>query len=147
MTEAHAILGRGIDAPTPDGEFWHWAYHPVVLDALCRFRTAFLADCSTPARVALRGIILGALHGPKQKTLSTYFSNQCPRTYSPKPAYATRFWKSRRMRPDWVDCASVIRLRAQRDFSAQPAVSGFVRLSDSRRSESLVPEIPGQRFD
>ncbi len=37
----------------------------------------------------------GALHGPKQKTFPSYFSNQCPRTYAPKPAYATRFWRER----------------------------------------------------
>lgn len=58
-------------------------------------RAPLLASCSTAPRVALRGIILGALHGPKQKTFPSYFSNQCPRTYAPKPAYAVRFWQFR----------------------------------------------------
>ena len=83
LTEAGQILAKGEARQIPVGEFWQWAYHPAVLDSLCRFREAFLVDCSTAARIALRGILLGALHGPKQKAFPSYFSNQCPHTYAP----------------------------------------------------------------
>jgi hypothetical protein len=139
VAEARSILNSDIVALTPDGAFWRWAYHSTVLDPLCRLRRAFSLDCSTPSRVALRGIILGALHGPKQKTFQSYFSNQSPRTYAPKPAYSLRFWKSRRLRPEPVDLLKIIERRAERYFSALPPASGSVRLSDSRRLESLAP--------
>jgi DNA methylase len=147
ISEADAILKSNIAAPTPDGEFWRWAYHSDVLQALCRLRNALLAHCSTAARIALRGVILGALHGPTQKSFPSYFSNQCPRTYAPKPAYATRFWKSRRLTPQRIDLLGIIKRRAERYFSALPTASGAVRLADSRRPESLTPERSGQRFD
>lgn len=100
LSEARQILAERRARHVPTNEFWQWAFHPSVLDALCRLREAFLEDCSTESRVALRGIALGALHGPKQKSFPSYFSNQCPRTYAPKPAYATRFWKARSLFPD-----------------------------------------------
>jgi hypothetical protein len=95
LAEARRILTEEEARQIPGGDFWQWAFHPAVLNALCRFREAFLEDCTSDARIALRGIILGALHGPKQKTFPSYFSNQCPRTYAPKPAYAVRFWHAR----------------------------------------------------
>lgn len=147
MADAQAILSSGIPATVPKGAFWRWAYHRDVLQSLCRFRAAILADCSTPARIALRGIILGALHGPKQKTFPSYFSNQCPRTYAPKPAYATRFWQSRSLKPENVDVLGVIERRAKRYFSDLPSTLGSVRLSDSRLSHSFEPPVSGQKFD
>lgn len=138
LAEARAILRSNIAAPTPVGKFWRWAYHADVLAALCRFRSSLLVDCSTPSRRALRGIILGALHGPKQKTFPSYFSNQCPRTYAPKPAYALKFWQSHGLKPERVDLLSVIKRRSERYFSEPATVSGSVRLSDSRHPEGLT---------
>ena len=112
LAVANRILTERKACHIPTGEFWRWAFHPTVLEALCQFREAFLKDCTTNARIALRGIILGALHGPKQKTFPSYFSNQCPRTYAPKPAYATRFWQERRLEPEPVDVLAVIERRA-----------------------------------
>src|SRR5690606_13643777 len=76
LDEARRILQERDACQIPTGEFWRWAFHPTVLDALCRFREALLEDCTTDVRIALRGIVLGALHGPKQKTFPSYFSNQ-----------------------------------------------------------------------
>lgn len=146
-SEACAILDRGMNSPAPTGKFWQWAYDREVLRALCRFRAVFLEDCSTPARIALRGIILGALHGPKQKTFPSYFSNQCPRTYAPKPAYATRYWQSHALKPEPLDLLSIIERRAKRYFSVLPTSSGSVRLSDSRRSESFESLSSKDKFD
>lgn len=137
MAEARHILDNSIPQQIPAGEFWQWAYHPLVLNKLCCFREAFSKGCSTPAQVALRGILLGALHGPKQKRFSSYFSNQCPRTYAPKPTYATRYWKERQLTPHEVDVLSVIERRAKRYFSNLPAIEGSVVLGDSRKWDVL----------
>lgn len=147
LAEARRILAERQARHIPTGEFWQWAFHPTVLDALCRFREAFLEDCTTDARIALRGIILGALHGPKQKTFPSYFSNQCPRTYAPKPSYAIRFWQTRRLEPEAIDVLAVIERRAKRYYATSFNMTGAVRLGDSREADALHPETPGTRFD
>jgi len=147
LAEAQQVITESVARHVPESEFWQWAYYPLVLDALCRFREAFLEDCSTPARVALRGIILGALHGPKQKTFPSYFSNQCPRTYAPKPAYATRFWRDRGLNPDPVDVLSIIERRAKRYYGLLSGTTGSVRLADSRAVDALQPEEPETQFN
>lgn len=146
IIEARGILTEHVASYQPEGEFWQWAFHPTVLNALCRFREAFLLDCTSDARIALRGIILGALHGPKQKTFPSYFSNQCPRTYAPKPAYATRFWRERELVPEAIDVLAVIERRAKRYYGMSSNITGAVRLADSRDAEALQPETPDARF-
>ncbi|MGA1843363.1 MAG: DNA methyltransferase [bacterium] len=147
LGEARKILTEQEVHHIPTSEFWQWAFHTVVLDSLCRFREAFLEDCTTACRIALRGIVLGALHGPKQKTFPSYFSNQCPRTYAPKPAYATRYWQERGLAPENVDVLAVIEQRAKRYYGTSSDITGSVRLSDSRTYEALQPETPIKRFD
>lgn len=147
LDEARRILTERVVHHIPTSEFWKWAFHPTVLDVLCRFREAFLEDCTTDARIALRGIVLGALHGPKQKTFPSYFSNQCPRTYAPKPAYATRFWQERGLAPEPIDVLAVIQRRAKRYYGMSSDITGSVRLADSRQADALQPEAPGTRFD
>lgn len=147
LDEARGILTKHEARHKPANEFWQWAFHPAVLDALCRFREAFLEDCATDARIALRGIILGALHGPKQKAFPSYFSNQCPRTYAPKPAYATRFWHKRGLVPEPIDVLTVIERRAKRYYGKFSDVTGAVRLADSREAGALQPDMPEARFD
>lgn len=140
LDEARTILIDSEAVRVPITEFWQWAYHPNVLLSLCKLREAFLKDCSTAPRIALRGIVLGALHGPKQKTFPGYFSNQCPRTYAPKPAYAVRFWRSRGLVPEPVDVLSVIERRARRYYGVPLHGGGVVRLADSRVAEALQPQ-------
>jgi DNA methylase len=147
ISEARQLLAEGEARQIPEGEFWQWAYHPAVLDSLCRFREAFLVDCSTASRIALRGILLGALHGPKQKTFPSYFSNQCPRTYAPKPAYATRYWQDRKLAPVPVDVLATIERRAKRYYRVLSPATAAVRLADSRAEGALQPETPETRFD
>lgn len=147
LAEARYILAQCTPCEVPSSEFWQLAYHPAVLEALCRLREAFVLDCSTPARIALRGIALGALHGPRQKSFQSYFSNQCPRTYAPKPAYATRFWQERGLKPERVDVLAVLERRAKRYFVNLPDASGTARLADSRRPEALRPASPEVRFN
>lgn len=146
LDEARRILTTHEVRHRPDTEFWRWAFHPTVLGALCRFREALLQSCDTGPRLALRGIILGALHGPKQKTVQSYFSNQCPRTYAPKPAYATRFWRKRGLMPEPIDVLGVIERRAKRYYGPCSETKGTVRLADSREAKALQPETP-DKFD
>lgn len=147
LYEARGILTEHEARHIPESEFWQWAFHPTVLNALCRLREAFLEDCTSDARIALRGIVLGALQGPKQKTFPSYFSNQCPRTYAPKPAYATRFWRERGLVPEPIDILTVIERRAKRYYSMSSDITGAVRLADSREAEALQLETPDTRFN
>jgi hypothetical protein len=146
LSEARIILSNWEACQVPIGKFWQWAYHPTVLESLCRLREAFLEDCSTAPRIALRGILLGALHGPRQKTIPGYFSNQSPRTYAPKPAYAMRYWKRRGFFPEPIDILAVVERRARRYYGTLPRITGEVRLADSRATESLQLDIPVSRF-
>jgi hypothetical protein len=126
-------------APTdvPQDDFWRWAYHEATLVPLSVLRTALLQDCSAPARIMLRAIILGALHGPLAKEPS-YFSNQCPRTFAPKPDYAVRFWRHHKMRPPRVDVRAVIRRRAKHYLDQlPPTVDGLILRQDSRFPEAF----------
>src|SRR6266436_4359186 len=117
----------------PRSPFWHWAFEENTLIDLCRLREELLYDCVSPSRKILRAILLGALHGPLCKSQPSYFSNQCPRTFAPKPAYALRYWKKHKMRPPTVELLSVIRRRAERFLSPiLPKASGAILLRDSR---------------
>lgn len=145
VREAANILQRKRHSELPSGKFWRLAYHKNVLLDLCKFRAAFLEDCSSPARRALRGLLLGALHGPQQKSFDGYLSNQCPRTYAPKPAYATRFWIERGLKPRDVDVADVIGRRAKRFFEHDFGGRGVARLGDSRTVRALRRN--GRGFD
>lgn len=132
----------------PEGEFWQRAYHPEVLDVLCRLREGLLEDCRSHARLALRAIVLGALHGPQQKTFPGYFSNQSPRTYAPKPAYAIRYWKRNRLKPKRVDSLELIGRRATRFYAiAPPAPKSGVHLADSRRVDAFLSQGAQTAFD
>lgn len=147
LNEAQGILTQCEARYMPESEFWQWAFHSNVLESLCRFREAFLEDCASDARIALRGIILGALHGPKQKTVPSYFSNQCPRTYAPKPAYATRFWQARGLLPEPIDILAVIERRAKRYYSMSSEMTGTVRLADSREACALQPALSDTQYN
>lgn len=123
----------------PKGEFWSRAYHNDVLRDLCLIRDALLKDSiATHVAPALRGIVLVALHGPIGKTKQSYFSNQCPRTYGPKPAYAAKFWKKRKLLPPRVDVLTIIADRAHRYYgNAPPKVIGTAIEGDSREKSTL----------
>jgi hypothetical protein len=125
----------------PRAEFWALAFHSEILNILCRLRQGLMENCATAARRALRAIILGALHGPKTKRVSrsSYFSNQCPRTYAPKPDYAVRFWRKRRMQPRRVNVERIVRVRAERYFagSVPHRHGGCAVHGDARRAAAL----------
>lgn len=117
----------------PKGEFWEMAYEPSVLRQICWLRKELLRDCLSDSRCLLRAILLGALHGPRTKSAASHLSNQCPRTFAPKPDYAVRFWRKHRMKPPSVDVLEVVRTRARRYLSERPKhTPAQVVLGDSR---------------
>jgi hypothetical protein len=118
---AKRVLGKiRPRAAVPTGEFWRRAFHRSVLEPLCRLREALLENCRSDARILLRAILLGALHGPRTKQEPSHLSNQCPRTYAPKPDYAVRFWKKHRLVPPESDIIDVVRRRAERYLTDRP---------------------------
>lgn len=147
VASARAIL-KAAKEPTalPSGEFWKLAYHEHTLVQLCQLREALLAECSSHTRILLRAIVLGALHGPRPKGTPSYFSNQSPRTFAPKPNYAVKFWTARGMRPANVDVLSIIKTRADRYLTEPPPdVDGKVLLGDSRVADTFT-DLPKARF-
>lgn len=140
ILEAACIILR--DPPAcepPTGDFWELAYCRDVLEPLCALRAALLSECATPERKALRAILLGALHGPRQVGGgSSYLSNQAPRTFAPKPRYAVSFWRQHGLTPPTVDLLSIIGLRAQRYYGATPRTTDHrVAAGDSREASFL----------
>ena len=95
-------------------------------------------------RKALRGIVLGALHGPlKNDGSSSYFSNQSPRTFAPKPRYAVRFWREKGFRAPDISVLQVISERAEWYYGRLPSkVRHRVRCGDAR-SRSFVRMVCG----
>ncbi len=147
VSSARAILDAAKEPTSiPSGEFWKLAYHEHTLTQICQLREALLDECSSPTRVILRAIILGALHGPRPKGTPSYFSNQSPRTFAPKPNYAAKFWSERGMHPDRLDVLPIIKTRAERYLAAPlPNVEGRVELGDSRTADAFS-DMPKARF-
>ncbi|MEV0487579.1 site-specific DNA-methyltransferase [Streptomyces sp. NPDC050508] len=128
---ARQILDGRTHEEVPEGEFWQWCFERETLRELVALREALLG-MTTPTAAMLRAVLLGILHGPRNKNLPSYLSNQMPRTYASKPAYAVKFWKKRDMEPVRVPALEVIERRAKRLLDAAPlAHGGRVYLGDS----------------
>lgn len=135
-TAAKRILAE-IKTPNevPTGKFWKLAFYPETLEVLCRLREGLFINCRSDSRKALRAVILGALHGPLGKELQSYFSNQCPRTYAPKPRYAVKFWRERKFLPPRVDVHQIIERRAKRFFESEKSIgNGRAIAGDSQKA-------------
>jgi len=131
--EYDRLLEANSHSDVPEGEFWRHAFAPHALRTVCRLRQGLLAETNDrSAVVALRALILGALHGPKANRPS-YFSNQAPRTFAPKPAYSVKFWKDRGLKPVECNVREIVMERARRYFgSEQSSACGRVIHGDSR---------------
>jgi hypothetical protein len=146
---AQALIEAYPDPDIPEGEFWAAAYHPEVLRAVCAIRKGLNKLHLSDAARALRGVMLGALHGPKHQSGTSYFSNQSPRTYAPKPRYAVKFWRKRRLRPPRVDVIEIIKARAERAYNGELIpVRSRVHLGDSRQVSwsSLIGDLGPARW-
>jgi hypothetical protein len=117
----------------PQGEFWEKCYAAKTLRDICRLRNFLLTRCSTRVEVALRGVILGILHGPRNKGNPTYLSNQMPRTYSTKPGPAIRYWRKYKLEPVDINVLDAINRRARFAFKQlPPSTLGKIVTADSR---------------
>ena len=129
---AQILASNGDSEEIPQEEFWKLAFDASVLRDVSKVRESLVKSCATDVRRALRGIMLGALHGPRRKVGSGYFSNQSPRTYAPKPNYAINYWKKNQLVPPKVDILEIVKWRAKRFFDNQPKSTSRVILGDSR---------------
>lgn len=150
VAEAARILAEPVGTlDIPTGEFWDWAFDPQTLVEICKLRRAIADGGIDPAVApALIGVLLGALHGPLGKRTQTYFSNQCLRTFAPKPAYAAKYWRSRNMRPPKADVLAIIRARAERYYgSPAPRTESGAALGDSRCASVVETVMDGRQAD
>jgi len=138
------IVRDSREVPVPQGEFWEWGYHPDTLRETAALRESLRSHHETPTSVLLRALVLGVLHGPRNKGLPSYLSNQMPRTYASKPDYSVRYWRQRNLTPVRVDTIDVIRRRAGHVLADCPTAGvGQVLLGDAA---STVARLRG-RFD
>ena len=149
MDSLERILGNSAsDDDVPRGDFWELAFEETTLASIAKLRGAFRRDCRSSSRIALRAIVLGALHGPLTKGDPSYFSNQCPRTYAPKPRYAIKYWDKNGLKPQRVDVRKVVARRADRFYSEDLRdVESQVLLGDSRDKSVFQEQITGQNVD
>lgn len=135
---AKHILLQKKNPVVPAGRFWKRCFHPETLLDLCTLRDALLDYCESDTRTVLKALILGALHGPLTKGDPSYFSNQCPRTYAPKPDYAVRFWQRHGFKAPHADTLQLIRTRAHRFLENKPSPSaGKIIHGDSRDPKTM----------
>ena len=138
------IAERALQTPAPlevvpEGEFWAWAYEGTTLEEICRLRAHLwepgdLFDRDSDELTLLRALVMGILHGPQNKGLPTYLSNQMPRTYATKPGSALRYWKKRDLRPSRVSLIDALRRRANFTVARiPPHVPGRVIRGDCRK--------------
>lgn len=118
----------------PSGAFWERALNDHTLRQVCKLREDLMKDCQSASRIALRALLLGRLHGPMtRRPPRSYLSNQMPRTYASKPAYAVRFWRSAKMYPPRVDVLEMVKRKAAEYFTSLPeTTSGRIIRGDSR---------------
>lgn len=117
----------------PAGPFWRRCFHPETLEEILKFREHLLSDGGSPTSTLLRALMLGILHGPRNRGVPTYLSNQMPRTYATKPSAAISYWQRHGLRPERVDVLGAIARRAHWSLANRPApTSGRIILGDSQ---------------
>lgn len=127
------ILAAERVTSVPHGEFWELCYHPETLLEICRVRDALLKSSRSEARISLRALMLGLLHGPLRKGPPAHLSNQMPRTYATKPDGAVRYWRKRGMLPPRVPLFALVQRRAPFYLDRiLPRINGEVLRWDSR---------------
>lgn len=146
VTLCDHILKQCASNNIPQGEFWQMAFHPVTLIDICSIRDYLIRQPQlSKSEIALRSIMLGLLHGPTMKTQSSYFSNQMPRTFSTKPDYSIRYWKSNNLNPQYVGVLELVRRRANYIFNDETPseTPGNIVQGDSR----FVKKVSNFKFD
>lgn len=124
-------------ALSPSEDFFGLAFAPHTLGQLV-FLRRLLDSRGSDTDCMLAALVLGALHG--EISSARYLSNQMPRTISTKPAYSTRYWRSRNLLPPQRDAFAVLRAATTyRYASAPPRRRATVLLEDMRELPRRVP--------
>lgn len=138
-SQDHASLAsERRELPTFFGRAFFWT----TLEQLLFLRRALrweddALDCFIAA------LCLGSLHGDRDKS-PHYFSNQMPRTISPKPAYSLRFWRERDLWPHKRDVFKILQQRVSfRLAKGVPTGEGVVKRCDVRDAAQQLPEHRG----
>ncbi len=66
---AEKVISDSVSVTVPEGEFWEWGFHPRTLSEVSALRAWLLSCSDTPTAQLLRALLLGALHGPRNKGL------------------------------------------------------------------------------
>ena len=144
---ARQILDRRqLAREVPTGSFWRRCFSSGTLADLCRLREALLEDSESPTRRALRGLILGCLHGPVSLDEPSYLSNQMPRTYASKPKYALGYWRKHMLQPPRVDVMALIESKAAHFFGDTPLHTRATVLLGNSQTVDLKQHIAGVRW-
>ena len=147
---AKYFIESGPPKVMPQTRFFRAAYTPKTLRNICSIREGLLQlKTETDASVILRAAMLGCLHGPLSKHIASagYFSNQMPRTYSSKPAYAVRYWKKRKLKAPKVNIIEVLRRKLTRianlpNESSSPTTQVLLGDSQKEATYSSLPRNP-----
>ena len=125
----------------PDTAFFQAAFSWCTLMQLCSLREGLLNAQSSNEVAILRAAALGCLHGPMPVLggSPSYFSNQMPRTFSPKPDYSVRFWRLRNMKAPKVSVLDILRKKLSRISDLDSQFGGClknVKCKDARVAAS-----------
>ena len=134
---AKRLIEANANAQPPEGRFWTLAFHEATLRSVCALRAGLIEAGDGGTAALLRAVFLGALHGPRNKGIPSYLSNQMPRSYATKPAPAVRFWEKHKLLPPEIDVLDVLRRRTVRVLTTPlPPAHGRVLLGDARTTLS-----------
>jgi len=132
VKKAKDLIANSKEAEVPQEEYWSHAFHPKTLNDICLIRAGLFGKKDRLSN-ALRGVMLGILHGPVNKSYS-YLSNQMQRTFAPKPRYAIDYWKRNELRPPHADVIEVIEKKARRVYSTVlPTTKSIILNQDARK--------------
>jgi hypothetical protein len=123
--------------------FFQRAFSPCTLDELLFLRRVLDWRHNFVHRF-IAAMALGSLHGEMDGS-SSYFSNQMPRTISPKPKYSLEYWERRNLWPPERKVFQLLKDRAAMRLSnGAPAIRGRVALLDARSAASVFHDLKGK---
>ena len=123
--------------------FFHRGFYYSTLEQLLFLRRLLNWRHSSVHRF-ITAMVLGSLHGDMDKSPS-YFSNQMPRTISPKPMYSIGYWRRFGLWPRKRNVFHILRNRAVlRLENGRPKLEGQVALIDARKAASAFPSLHGK---
>lgn len=128
--------------------FFRHAYHAKTLLQVLWLKQE-LRRVKNPELIFIKTLCLSYLHGETNKTKLTYFSNNLPHTYCPKPDYSIRFWEERNMRAPEVDAFDILLdrslFRLMNSKQSYAIYDGQCILGDVRKIDKNIKKITQQK--